>query len=150
MSALNIECWAILSKVRSFISDCRRMLDWWNELIAPQSMQIEGPKNVPISFLLKMSLRHLLLDKANVSGSIPRSISNLQSLELEATTRPNHWNSNIGQSKLMGLTEGSVHPYFGSPIVLRRNLQSAKFDLGRNSITGVIPSFLSSLVHLKF
>ena len=27
--------------------DRRRMLDWWNELIAPQSMQIEGPKNVP-------------------------------------------------------------------------------------------------------
>ena len=32
-----------------------------------------------------------------------------------------------------------------------RNLQSLrKLDLGRNSITGVIPSFLSSLVHLKF
>ena len=27
--------------------DRRRMLDWWNELIAPQSMQIEGRKNVP-------------------------------------------------------------------------------------------------------
>ena len=27
--------------------DRRRMLDWWNELMAPQSMQIEGPKNVP-------------------------------------------------------------------------------------------------------
>jgi Leucine-rich repeat (LRR) protein len=62
--------------------DRRRMLDRWNELIAPQSIQIEGPINVPLSFLLKMSLRHLLLDKANVSGSIPRSISNLQSLEL--------------------------------------------------------------------
>ena len=36
--------------------DRRRMLDRWNELIAPQSMQIEGPKNVPLSlFLLKMS-----------------------------------------------------------------------------------------------
>ena len=30
--------------------DRRRMLDRWNELIAPQSMQIDGPINVPLSF----------------------------------------------------------------------------------------------------
>ena len=98
--------------------DRRRMLDWWNELIAPQSMQIEGPKNVPLSFLLKMSLRHLLLDKANVSGSIPRSISNLQSLEL---LRLRHdqitgtFPDNIGQSvDGINCVKISVHPYFGS------------------------------------
>ena len=96
--------------------DRRRMLDWWNELIAPQSMQIEM---CPLSlFLLKMSLRHLLLDKANVSGSIPRSISNLQSLEL---LRLRHdqitgtFPDNIGQSvDGINCVKISVHPYFGS------------------------------------
>ena len=59
---------------------------------------------------------------------------------------------NIGQ--LMGLTalEFRFTRISAAPIPSSvRNLQSLrKLDLGRNSITGVIPSFLSSLVHLKF
>ena len=48
-------------------------------------------KCAPIIFA-EDELRHLLLDKANVSGSIPRYQQSAIVGTSEATTRPNHWN----------------------------------------------------------
>ena len=118
MSALNIECWAILSKVRSFISIAGVCWTVETNSLRHNRCKSRVQKMCPLSFLLKMSLRHLVLDKANVSGSIPRSISNLQSLEL---LRLRHdqitgtFPDNIGQSvDGINCVKISVHPYFGS------------------------------------
>ena len=74
--------------------DRRRMLDWWNELIAPQSMQIEGPKNVPPIIIFaedefaasstRQSKRFRIDSKEYQQSAIVGTS--------EATTRPNHWN----------------------------------------------------------
>ena len=84
MSTLNVECWAILSN----------MLDLWNELIAPQSMQIEGPKNVPPIIIFAE-------DEFAASSTRQSKRFRIDSKEYEqsaivgasgATTEPNHWN----------------------------------------------------------
>ena len=99
--------------------DRRRMLDGLLKRTHCATIDANrgSKKYAPIIFA-EDELRHLLLDKANVSGSIPRSISNLQSLEL---LRLRHdqitgtFPDNIGQSvDGINCVKISVHPYFGS------------------------------------
>ena len=75
--------------------DRRRMLDWWNELIAPQSMQIEAPKSVPLSFFSE--------DEFAASSTRQSKRFRIDSKEYQQSTivgtsgygmtRPNHWNN---------------------------------------------------------
>ena len=74
--------------------DRRRMLDWWNELIAPQSMQIEGPKNVPpiifaedefAASCTRQSKRFRIDSKEYQQSAIVGTSEAMM-------TRPNHWN----------------------------------------------------------